>query len=200
MGPLSLSQTHVGEALKTVLRTKNTKHMEKSLGSKGTVVSLWIRNGTVNVWDRSGRQWALPAISELATLFPRRAVKVKSEGRRVICKYPFTCVVWRTNRLIQKMDSEAGLKKQLVNSTFSSKHKTQRQGSELPFGFAGASPFWKAILFPPCIQTSQRNPRHPYKARGHPDKGWCPSLACWGPTGALHLLLGRRERAEWDLG
>lgn len=177
MRPLGLSQTHVGEALKTVLRTKNTKHMEKSLGSKRTVVSLWIRNGTVNVWDRSGHQWALPAISELATLFPWRVVKVKSEGRRVICKYPFTCVVWRTNRFIQKMDSEAGLKKQLVNSTFSSKHKTQRQGSKLPFGFAGTCPFWKAILLPPHRLTAQGDPRHPYKARGHHDKGWSPSLS-----------------------
>ena len=40
MGPLGLSQTHVGGALKTVLRTKNIKHMEKSLGSTGTVGSL----------------------------------------------------------------------------------------------------------------------------------------------------------------
>lgn len=62
--------------------------MEKSLGSQGTGVSLWVRNGTVNVWDRSGHQWAFPAISELATLFPWRAVKAESEGRRVICKYP----------------------------------------------------------------------------------------------------------------
>lgn len=37
VGPLSLSPAHVGEALKTDLRTKNTKQMEKSLGSKGSV-------------------------------------------------------------------------------------------------------------------------------------------------------------------
>lgn len=40
MRPLGLSPTHVGEVLKTELRTKNTKHMEKSLGSKGMAVSL----------------------------------------------------------------------------------------------------------------------------------------------------------------
>lgn len=77
------------ERWRQCLELKIPKHMEKSLGSPSTVGSLWIRNGTVNVWDRSGHQWVLPAISELATLFPWRAVKVKSEGRKVICKYPF---------------------------------------------------------------------------------------------------------------
>lgn len=43
MGPRGRPQTHVGEAQKMVLRTKNTRHMEKSLGSRGTVASLWIR-------------------------------------------------------------------------------------------------------------------------------------------------------------
>lgn len=54
MGPLGLSPAHVGEALKTGLRIKNTKQMEKSLGSKGSGFFSRTRNGTVNVWDRLG--------------------------------------------------------------------------------------------------------------------------------------------------
>lgn len=87
------------------------------------------------MWDRSGHQWALPALGELATLFPWRAVKVKSEGRRVICKYSFH-LCGPKNYQIYPEDGQCergGRSSWLIQH--SAQNTKPRQGPELPFGF-----------------------------------------------------------------
>lgn len=77
--------------MKRMVGTKNIKHMENPSSSEANqnpaVVSLQIGNCTVNVWESPSHRWVFPAIRELVTLFPQRAVKMKSEGKRVICKH-----------------------------------------------------------------------------------------------------------------
>lgn len=89
----------------------------------------------------------------------------------------------------------AGWKKQRVNSTFSSKHKTQTR-TRVAIWLWGASPVLKSNLAPPCRLTAQGNPRHPYEATCHRGKGWGPSLPGWVPAGALYLLPRGKERTE----
>ena len=88
-----------------------------------------------------------------------------------------------------------GWKKQLVNSTFSSKHKSQTR-TRAAIWLWWTSPVLQSKLALLCRLTAQGNPRHPYQATCHRDKGWGPSLPGSGSPGALHLLLRGKERTE----
>lgn len=153
------------------------------------------------MWDRSGHQWAFPAISELATLFPWRAVKAKSEGKRVICKYPFHLCGLENQQIYPKDGQcEPGYRSSwlIQHSAQPSKHK---DWPELPLASQGQVPLQKAILLLLCWLTAQWDPRHLFKATSLLTiKNGVLFLPCWGPTGALCLLQWRRERAEWAPG
>lgn len=94
----------------------------------------------------------------------------------------------------------AGWKKQLVNSTFGSKHKSQTR-TRAAIWLWWTSPVLKSKLALLCRLTTQGNPRHPYQARCHRHKGWGPSLPGSGSPGALHLLpRGRRGQSRQEEG
>lgn len=201
MGPLGLSPTHVREALKMERRTKNTKHMEKSLGSQGTGVSLWIRNDTVNVWDRSGHQWVFPAISELATLFPWRAVKAKSEGRRVICKYPLHLCGLENQQIYPKDGQyEQGCRSSWLigHSAQPTKHKDNEQTCHWLHRGKSHS---KKQSCSHCVDWQPKETLDIFLRQQAPViKNGVLFLPCRGPTGPLCLLWWRRERPEWAPG